>query len=29
MFIIVLEMRVNSLPVELMVKEQVLFQFGH
>ena len=29
MFIIMLEMRVNSLPVELMIKKQVLFGFGH
>ena len=28
-FIIMLEMRVNSLPIELMVKKQVLFGFGH
>ena len=29
MFIVMLEMRVNSLPIELMVKEQVLFGFGY
>ena len=29
MFIIMLEMRVNSLSVELMVKKQVLFGSGH
>ena len=29
MFIVMLEMRVNSLPIGLMVKEQVLFGFGY